>query len=338
MRDAIADNNIAASTIATCVHNRRGGLVAFPSLPAFHRSVRKPKTRCFHMRANPKANGGTFTGPRLPPESFRYNRHAVAIHPLGNPAERCLTTDNRKRHPRQQPLTRSMALPPGLLVTGTNTEVGKTYVASHIVRELVAAGVKVGVYKPAASGCRVENGQLIADDAVALWHAAGRPLTLQAVCPQQFLAPLAPPAAAVAEGRMVDADLLRRGITPWLGYDLVVVEGAGGFLSPLSDRDLVADLAVDLGWPVVIVAANALGVINQTLLTVEACHRRDLQVAAVVLNDVAHHQADASCEGNLAQLRNWLSGSCASIVRMRFAARACDEPVCWKELASPPRR
>src|SRR5258708_35422490 len=99
--------------------------------------------------------------------------------------------------------------PRGLFITGTDTEIGKTYVASLIARALVSAGHRVGVYKPAASGCRRQGDSLVSDDAVALWRAAGSPGTLAEVCPQVFAAPLAPYLAATAEGRELDAALLR---------------------------------------------------------------------------------------------------------------------------------
>src|SRR5688572_27332873 len=100
----------------------------------------------------------------------------------------------------------------GLFITGTDTGVGKTYVAALIAGALVTAGRTVGVYKPTASGCRREGGELISDDAVALWEAAGRPGELERACPQRFAAPLAPHLAARAEGREVDAALLRSGL------------------------------------------------------------------------------------------------------------------------------
>src|SRR3990172_4269791 len=99
----------------------------------------------------------------------------------------------------------------GLFITGTGTGVGKTYVAALIAQALRSAGKRVGVYKPIASGCEVRDGRLVSPDAIALWEAAGRPGTLEQVCPQIFAAPLAPHLAARAEGRRVDAGLLREG-------------------------------------------------------------------------------------------------------------------------------
>src|SRR5690349_13174914 len=92
------------------------------------------------------------------------------------------------------------AIPRGIFIVGTDTDVGKTFVGATIARQLHQEGVRVGVYKPAASGCRRVGKQLVSDDAVALWEAAGRPLSLAKVCPQRFLAPLAPHLAAQAEG------------------------------------------------------------------------------------------------------------------------------------------
>jgi dethiobiotin synthetase len=156
----------------------------------------------------------------------------------------------------------------GLFITGTGTDVGKTYVGALIARDLQAEGKRVGVYKPVASGCEVREGELVAPDAVALWEAAGRPGTLEQVCPQKFAAALAPHLAARAEGRRVDRQLLRHGIRFWRDqYDIVIVEGAGGLMSPISDEDYNADLAAEFGYPLLVVAANVLGTINATLQT-----------------------------------------------------------------------
>lgn len=168
----------------------------------------------------------------------------------------------------------------GLFVTGTDTDVGKTAVACAIGRQLVAAGKRVGVYKPAASGAGAA-----VSDVVRLWDAAGRPLALAQVCPQSFAAPIAPPRSARAEGRVVDERLLLDGLEPWwAASDIVVVEGAGGLFSPLGDTLLNADLARELGLPLVVVDAARLGAIGRTLATVTAAWASGLTVAAVVLS------------------------------------------------------
>jgi dethiobiotin synthetase len=193
----------------------------------------------------------------------------------------------------------------GLFITGTDTGVGKTYVACLIARRLIAQGVRVGVYKPAASGCAAQNGPLVSDDAVALWEAAGKPGELHDVCPQRFRAPVAPHLAARAEGKEIDASLLRTGLSAWRDRcELVLVEGAGGLMSPLSDDDYVADLAYEFGYPLVIVAPNVLGVINQTLQTLitAAAFVDGLPVAGIVLNNVRLAEDDPSVATNLAEL------------------------------------
>jgi dethiobiotin synthetase len=195
----------------------------------------------------------------------------------------------------------------GVFITGTDTNVGKTYVASLLVRQLREKGLRVGVYKPAASGCVRQQGALVSEDALSLWQAAGQPGTLAEVCPQCFEAPLAPHLAARAEGRELNRELLLAGIEPWRrGSDFIVVEGAGGLLSPVGDDYYIADLAAAFQFPLIIVAANRIGVINQTLQTLHVArtYARPLTVAGVILNQAEDptHQADASRLGNAAQL------------------------------------
>ncbi len=200
-----------------------------------------------------------------------------------------------------QPTMNHSSRCPGLFITGTDTEIGKTYVTSLIAKTLCAAGRQVGVYKPAASGCREEGGRLVAEDAAALWEAAGRPGSLDEVCPQVFAAPMAPHLAARAEDKELDADLLRRGIDVWLDRsDIVLVEGAGGLMSPMSDDEYVADLAHDFGFPLVVVSANRLGTINQTLQTLitAATFRDGLDVAGIVLNHPTAPTDDVSLGSN----------------------------------------
>ncbi|MCC7086863.1 MAG: dethiobiotin synthase [Pirellulales bacterium] len=199
-----------------------------------------------------------------------------------------------------------MSVPVGLFITGNDTHVGKTHVAAMIAKAAAAAGLRVGVYKPAASGCE-SDGAVVSADAVQLWQAADRPGDLDRVCPQRFAAPLAPHLAAAAEGRQLDRDLLRRGLDYWRERsDFLIIEGAGGLMSPLGADEFVADLAYDLGYPLLVVAKNQIGVINQTLQTliVAATFRDGLDVAGIVLNRPIPPDDDPSLTDNRCQLEN----------------------------------
>ncbi len=215
----------------------------------------------------------------------------------------------------------------GYFVAGTDTGVGKTYVAALLARQFRSAGLRVGVYKPAASGCRREAERLVSDDAVALWEAAGRPESLEAVCPQVFEAPLAPHLAARAEGRRLDPQLLRSGLERWPARsDVLLVEGAGGLFSPISDDDLVADLACEFGLPLIVVARDALGTINHTLLTLHAArtYRGGLAVAGVVLNQTTAVADDPSRETNGAELHRLAKGP--PVVRLGWQGQRVELP------------
>lgn len=227
--------------------------------------------------------------------------------------------------------------PHGLFITGTDTEVGKTYVATLIVKELVAAGHRVGVYKPAASDCVSDGRQLVSEDAVALWEVAGRPLSLDAVCPNRYQAPLAPHLAARTAGRELDTEGMRKGIELWADEcDIVIVEGAGGLMSPISDDEYFADLAYDFGYPTVVVAPNAIGCINQSLsaLITASCFRDGIPLAGVVLNDVRSFDGDISMDSNREQIAS--RAIVPVLSRLRYDGEKFDDVVDWMEVARNP--
>jgi len=196
----------------------------------------------------------------------------------------------------------------------------------------------VGVYKPAASGCRLVRGKPVSDDALALWEAAGRPGPLHRVCPQRFIAPLAPHLAAREEGRRLDAKLLRNGLEYWRRRaDVILVEGAGGLMSPLGDDEYVADLAFEYGFPILVVARNGLGTINETLQTLiaAAAFRDGLAVAGIVLNHPAAPGDDPSVATNARELAR----RCAAplLAEVGWNAAEFDRKVDWAALARCPR-
>lgn len=224
---------------------------------------------------------------------------------------------------------------PGLFITGTDTNVGKTYVGALIARQLRAEGRKVGVYKPAASGCRREDGKLVSDDAMTLWEAAGRPGPLERVSPQCFEAPLAPHLAAQLEGRQLDEKLLRRGLDYWRRRsEIILVEGAGGLMSPMGDDLYVADLAEEFAFPLVIVTRNVLGTINQTLQTLitAAVFREGLPIAGIVLN---HHLPPEAEDPSTRWNRRELAARCVPpmLAEVAWSAVRFDKLVDWFALA-----
>ncbi|HEX6115981.1 MAG TPA: dethiobiotin synthase [Solirubrobacterales bacterium] len=183
----------------------------------------------------------------------------------------------------------------GLFVTGTGTEVGKTVVAAAIARTAAAGGRRVAVFKPAVSGlddCAASGGE---PDHELLRRAAGSGQSDDEVAPYRFGPPVSPHLAAELAGEEIDPAALRAAASrAGDGADLLVCEGVGGFLVPLTLGYLVRDLARDLGLPVVIAGPPGLGTINHTLLTIEAVRAVGLDVAAVVLTPWPDEPADVA--------------------------------------------
>jgi dethiobiotin synthetase len=166
----------------------------------------------------------------------------------------------------------------GVFITGSDTEVGKTWVGCALIRGLVAQGIKVCPRKP------IESGNIPPQDAEALRQAAGEREPLEDINRYAFEQAISPARAVRHAGIDLSlADLVDACQPQDDGF--VMVEGAGGFLSPLAENISNADLAVALGLPVVVVVRYRLGCINQALLTIEAVERRQLTVQAVYLSE-----------------------------------------------------
>jgi dethiobiotin synthetase len=183
-------------------------------------------------------------------------------------------------------------------LTGTDTGVGKTYVAVLLIRALRSAGFDTVGLKPICCG---ERG-----DAEALHAAAAGDLSLDDVNPVWFRFPAAPYTAAMVENRLPDLDQIReRFKRVRAGRRSVIVEGVGGWLAPILQNYSVADLAAEMGLPVVVVAANRLGAIIHSLLTVQAIQARGMTCGGVILNNIVAEQ-DAATTTNRAVLENLL--------------------------------
>ena len=173
---------------------------------------------------------------------------------------------------------------PGIFVTGTGTEVGKSLVASVIAHDAARGARLVTVFKPAVSGLDDYAEEDALADHELLRVAAGSFQSDDEIAPYRFAPPVSPHLGAELAATAIDPERLRAaaGAARDAG-DFLVCEGVGGFLVPLTLGYLVRDFARDLGLPVVIAATPALGTINHTLLTVEAVRAVGLEVAAVVL-------------------------------------------------------
>lgn len=185
-----------------------------------------------------------------------------------------------------------------LLVTGTDTGVGKTAVSASLLWAARRRGWPVRGVKPVESGCESGPEGLIPLDATELGRAAGH----EPLCHARFAEPVSPARAAALAGQRLELRDLVEYARAQAGPGLTVVEGAGGLLAPLADAALFVDFAQALAAPVLVVARDALGTINHTLLTVEAARTRDLDVVGVVLSSPAER---STAEANAEQIRRY---------------------------------
>jgi len=174
-----------------------------------------------------------------------------------------------------------------LLITGTDTGVGKTMVGCALGFAMKVRGLSVGVMKPAETGCATSAGGLVPADAVALKASASAPHPLEIICPYRYLTPLAPAMAAEVDGiappdpaRIIS---LAEGIAA--ESDVLMVEGAGGIAVPLTWNFNYADLAAALGLELILVVANRLGCLNAAMLSLDYAKSRNLRVCGYILND-----------------------------------------------------
>jgi dethiobiotin synthetase len=167
----------------------------------------------------------------------------------------------------------------GVFVTGTDTEVGKSVVAASVCAALAARGERVASFKPVVTGLDDEPGDF-GHDHELLASAANAGQAPEDVAPYRFGPPLSPHLAAELAGERIEPARL---VDAARAHELLVCEGVGGLLVPITTGYLVRDLAIDLELPVVVAARSGLGTINHTLLTVEAARAAGLRVAGVVM-------------------------------------------------------
>jgi dethiobiotin synthetase len=226
---------------------------------------------------------------------------------------------------------------PGLFITGTDTGVGKTFVTAAIARALRLQGYRVRACKPVATGAAQTEQGLLAEDTLALAAAAAE-TDLRAVTPWAFAVPAAPPVAARLAGTTLTlGDLIgavRRREAP---DSVLLVEGIGGLLCPLTDHETVADLIAALALPVLVVARRSLGTLNQTLLTLEVALARNFDVRGVIVSETEPVR-DVAAQTNVAELRRRIDVPLLAVVSHQREPRIEDiaevQAVDWWSIAA----
>ncbi|MFT5929871.1 MAG: dethiobiotin synthetase [Oceanospirillaceae bacterium] len=199
-------------------------------------------------------------------------------------------------------------------IAGTDTDAGKTMVACALLAKARSQGLTTAAVKPVAAGCIETQEGLRNDDAEQLLAQCTLPLYYEQVNPVAFVEPIAPHIAAQKQGQRMQVDRLT-GFTSGVlmqGANFTLVEGAGGWRVPVNERETLADLAVALSIPVVLVVGMRLGCINHALLTVEAITRDGLELAGWVANCIDPNMAELAA--NIATLQHRIHAPMLGVV------------------------
>jgi len=182
---------------------------------------------------------------------------------------------------------------PGIFITGTDTDVGKTAITAGLAGALKNKGYDVGVMKPVQSGAGSRNGRLYSHDAEFIQKAASSHDNEELICPVLLKEALAPAIAAKMEGKTVDIEKIKKSYEILeQRHDIVLVEGAGGIAVPIKDGFLTSDLILLLGIPAIVVARPGLGTLNHTFLTIEFMKRYGISIIGVIINNYQGGKAE----------------------------------------------
>lgn len=194
----------------------------------------------------------------------------------------------------------------GFFVTGTDTGVGKTLISAALVHQFAQRGRATAGMKPVAAGCRIVQGELLSDDVAMLQAASNVSLPLNVINPYAFEPPLAPHIAAHQAGLKIQLSTIHEAFLQAAAVtDVLVVEGVGGFCVPVNESQSMADLAVMLNLPIVLVVGMRLGCLNHALLSIEAILARGLSLEGWVANCIDPEMA--ALDENLAELEMRIS-------------------------------
>jgi dethiobiotin synthetase len=170
-------------------------------------------------------------------------------------------------------------------ITGTDTEIGKTWCSATLMHYFRRQGLSVIGMKPIASGCHRVDGQLRNEDALILQENASKPIAYELVNPYAFEQPVSPHIASAEEGKVIDLSVIKEKFEVLKNRaDVIIVEGVGGWMAPLTASDDVSDLALALQLPVILVVGIRLGCINHARLSYSAIKAKGVQCAGWIAN------------------------------------------------------
>jgi dethiobiotin synthetase len=201
-----------------------------------------------------------------------------------------------------------------LFITGTDTDIGKTLIATGLLEAANSQGKKTAAIKPVAAGCNDTGEGPQNEDALMLQAAANTELSYQQVNPVALDEPMAPHIAAKEQGKRLSADRLTgfcRGIT-MLPVDLVVIEGAGGWRVPINNRESMAEIPKQLNAEVVLVVGLKLGCINHALLTAQAIRSDGVKIAGWVANTMDEDML--RLDENIDTLKQLINEPCLGVI------------------------
>jgi dethiobiotin synthetase len=190
-------------------------------------------------------------------------------------------------------------VPQGIFITGTDTGVGKTVIAAGLAALFRKKGLSVGVMKPIQTGCITRRGARIPADARFLMQAAGTDDPIDQVCPYRFEIPAAPLVAAEYEGENIDLHRIEDSYRRLsMRHRVMVVEGIGGLLTPITPTAAVIDLAIRLNLPLIIVAHIRLGTLNHALLTIRGARQAGATILGIIFNRPGRSSQDIAEKTN----------------------------------------
>ncbi len=198
-------------------------------------------------------------------------------------------------------------------ITGTDTDVGKTYIASALVQHFCQQGLQAVGMKPVAAGAELVDGRLLNSDVTELIKAGNVDADLALINPYVFAPAIAPHIAAEQSGIRVLLDNIQQSFDVLqTKADVVVVEGAGGFRVPINRQETMADLAVKLNLPIILVVGVRLGCINHALMTAGSIRAAGLNLVGWVANRIDPNMP--AIEENIATLKALIKAPCIADV------------------------